>query len=407
MPDQAPCPNESGHQRVEAAVAAIRAGRMVIVTDDAERENEGDLIMAAEKITPDAVNFMLRHARGLICVPVPQDRAKELGIPPMVRVNREVHRTAFTVTVDAAHGITTGISTADRARTIALLANPATEPDDLVQPGHIHPLQAVDGGVLRRAGHTEAAVDLARMAGLAPAGVICEILNEDGTMARGEQLIAFAQTHDLPTLTIAELIAYRREREKLVEKVEEIRMPTDFGEFQLHLYRSLLDGNHHLALVKGDISDGKAVLVRVHSECLTGDVFMSRRCDCGGQLHAAMERISTEGRGVLLYMRQEGRGIGLPAKIQAYKLQESGLDTVEANAKLGFAADLRDYGTGAQILHDLGVREIRLMTNNPRKVVGLDGHRLRIVEQVPIVQPSNPDNERYLQTKKTKLGHFL
>ncbi|MFM7181976.1 MAG: bifunctional 3,4-dihydroxy-2-butanone-4-phosphate synthase/GTP cyclohydrolase II [Verrucomicrobiales bacterium] len=407
MPEEAHSPSEAGHQRVEEAVAAIRAGRMIIVTDDAERENEGDLIMAAEKITPDAVNFMLRHARGLICVPVPQERAKELGIPPMVRVNREVHRTAFTVTVDAANGITTGISTADRARTIALLANPATEPDDLVQPGHIHPLQAVDGGVLRRAGHTEAAVDLARMAGMAPAGVICEILNEDGTMARGEELAAFARAHDLPTLTIAELIAYRREREKLVEKVEVVRMPTDFGEFELHLYRSLLDGNNHLALVKGDIADGKPVLVRVHSECLTGDVFMSRRCDCGGQLHAALERISAEGRGVLLYMRQEGRGIGLPAKIRAYKLQEAGLDTVEANAKLGFAADLRDYGTGAQILHDLGVREIRLMTNNPRKVVGLDGHRLRIVEQVPIVQPANPENERYLETKKTKLGHFL
>lgn len=407
MQDQAISTSEISHQRVEAAVASIRAGRMVIVTDDADRENEGDLIMAAEKITPDAVNFMLRHARGMICVPIQQSRAKELGLPPMVRVNREVHRTAFTVTVDAATGISTGISTADRARTIALLANPDTEPDDLVQPGHIHPLQAVDGGVLRRAGHTETAVDLARMAGLTPAGVICEILNEDGTMARGEHLAAFARTHDLPTLTIAELIAYRRDREKLVEKVEQIRLPTDFGEFQLHLYRSLLDDNHHLALVNGDIGDGTPVLVRVHSECLTGDVFFSRRCDCGGQLHAAMEKISAEGRGVLLYMRQEGRGIGLPAKIRAYKLQEQGLDTVEANAQLGFAADLRDYGTGAQILHDLGIREIRLMTNNPRKVVGLDGHRLRIVEQVPIVQASNPENERYLETKKTKLGHFL
>lgn len=397
----------SRDRRVEAAVAAIREGRMVIVTDDADRENEGDLIMAAEKISPDAVNFMLRHARGLICVPIPQDRAKQLGLPPMVRVNREVHRTAFTVTVDAAAGITTGISTADRSRTISLLANPGTEPEDLVQPGHIHPLQAVDGGVLRRAGHTEAAVDLARMAGLEPAGVICEILNEDGTMARGGELETFARTHGLPTLTIAELISYRRDREKLVEKVEEIRMPTDFGEFQLHLFRALLDGNHHLALVKGDISDGSPVLVRVHSECLTGDVFFSRRCDCGGQLHAALERIANEGRGVLLYMRQEGRGIGLPAKIRAYKLQEQGFDTVEANEKLGFAADLRDYGTGAQILHDLGVREIRLMTNNPKKVVGLDGHRLRIVEQVPIVQAANPENARYLETKKTKLGHFL
>ena len=392
---------------IERALLDIQAGKMVIVTDDADRENEGDLIMAAGKITPDAVNFMLRHARGLICVPITRERALELGVSPMVRVNREVHRTAFTVTVDAASGISTGISTADRARTIGLLADRATRPDDLVQPGHIHPLVALDGGVLRRAGHTEAAVDLARMAGLEPCGVICEILNEDGTMARGPELAAFAERHGLRMITIADLIQYRNDREKLVECMEVIRLPTDFGEFDLHLYRSALDGQHHLALVKGTIDPSKPVLVRVHSECLTGDVFMSRRCDCGGQLHAALERIDAEGSGVLLYMRQEGRGIGLPAKIRAYKLQENGLDTVEANEKLGFAADLRDYGTGAQILHDLGVREIRLMTNNPRKVVGLDGHRLKIVEQVPIVQKSNPDNERYLWTKKTKLGHYL
>jgi 3,4-dihydroxy 2-butanone 4-phosphate synthase/GTP cyclohydrolase II len=392
---------------IDEALKDIREGKMVIVTDDEDRENEGDLIMAASRITPDAVNFMLRHARGLICVPITQAKAKELGIPPMVRVNREAHRTAFTVTVDASTGISTGISTADRALTISLLAQAGTRPEDLVQPGHIHPLQALDGGVLRRAGHTEAAVDLARLSGLEPAGVICEILNEDGTMARGPELAAFAATHGLRLITIADLIQYRRDREKLVEKVEMIRLPTDFGEFDLHLYRSLLDGQSHLALVKGVIDSARPVLVRVHSECLTGDVFMSRRCDCGGQLHAALERIEREGSGVLLYMRQEGRGIGLPAKIQAYKLQEQGLDTVEANEKLGYAADLRDYGTGAQILHDLGVRDIRLMTNNPRKVVGLDGHHLRIVEQIPIVQVPNAENARYLETKKTKLGHFL
>lgn len=380
---------------------------MVIVTDDEDRENEGDLVMAASAITPDAVNFMLRHARGLICVPITQERAKLLGLPPMVRVNRELYRTAFTVTVDAAHGITTGISTADRAKTIALLAAPATRAEDFVQPGHIHPLQALDGGVLRRAGHTEAAVDLARMAGLEPAGVICEILNEDGTMARGPELAEFARGHDLHMVTIAELIQHRRDRERLIEKLEQIHLPTDSGDFDLHLFCSLLDGNHHLALVKGDISGEEPVLVRVHSECLTGDVFGSRRCDCGSQLHAAMQKIADEGRGVILYMRQEGRGIGLPAKIKAYKLQEEGLDTVEANEKLGFAADLRDYGTGAQILHDLGIRKIRLMTNNPRKIIGLDGHRLQIVEQVPIVQEPHADNERYLETKKTKLGHYL
>ena len=392
---------------VEEAVAEIAAGRMVVVVDDAERENEGDLVMAAEKVTPEAVNFMLRHARGLICVPITAARATDLKLPPMVRVNREAHRTAFTVTVDAARGITTGISTADRAKTISLLADPAAGAGDFVQPGHLHPLQALEGGVLRRAGHTEAAVDLARMAGLQPAGTICEVLNDDGTMARWPQLCAFAEKHGLRILTIADLIEYRRRREKLVEAVETIRLPTDYGEFDLHLYRSLLDGQHHLALVKGTIDPTQPVLVRVHSECLTGDVFLSRRCDCGGQLHAALRRIQEEGCGILLYMRQEGRGIGLVDKIRAYKLQEQGLDTVEANARLGYPPDLRDYGTGAQILHDLGVRQIRLMTNNPKKVVGLDGHNLRIVEQIAIVQPPTAENARYLETKKSKLGHIL
>lgn len=405
-----PMPDPLSHPAtatVEEAIAEIAAGRMVVVVDDAERENEGDVVMAAERITPDAVNFMIRFARGLICVPITAPRAAELRLAPMVRENRETHQTAFTVTVDAAHGITTGISTADRARTIGLLADPAAGADALVHPGHIHPLQAREGGVLRRAGHTEAAVDLARMAGLQPAGVICEVLNDDGTMARWPQLCEFATRHGLRILTIADLIEYRRRREQLVEAIETVQLPTDYGDFELHLYRSVFDDRHHLALVKGAIDPAEPVLVRVHSECLTGDVFHSKRCDCGGQLHAALERIQAEGRGVLLYMRQEGRGIGLPAKIQAYRLQEQGLDTVEANARLGYPPDLRDYGTGAQILHDLGVRRIRLMTNNPRKLVGLEGHNLQIVEQVPIVLPPNPHNEQYLETKRTKLGHIL
>jgi len=392
---------------VDEALTEIAAGRMVVVVDDADRENEGDVIMAAEKISPDDVNFMIRHARGLICVPVTRKRAEALDLSLMVKINREAHRTAFTVTVDAATDISTGISTGDRARTIGLLANPDTTPGELVQPGHINPLQALDGGVLRRAGHTEAAVDLARMAGLQPAGVICEILNEDGTMARGTQLLAFAEKHGLKILTIEDLIQHRRTREKLVELVEVVDMPTDYGDFKLHLYRSHLDNLHHLALVRGEISPDTPTLVRVHSECLTGDVFASRRCDCGGQLHSALRRINENGSGILLYMRQEGRGIGLPAKIRAYKLQEQGRDTVEANEELGFPPDLRDYGTGAQILYDLGVRKLRLMTNNPRKVVGLDGHNLTIVEQIPIIEPSNPHNASYLETKKTKLGHHL
>jgi len=407
MPANPPASDASAVSPVEEAIEAIRLGRMVVVVDDAQRENEGDLIMAAERVTPEAVNFMARFARGLICVPMAKSRTNTLGLQAMVPVNRESHRTAFTVSVDAATNISTGISAADRSHTIALLANPQTTKSDFVTPGHIFPLQALDGGVLRRAGHTEAAVDLATLAGLQPAGVICEIMNEDGTMARLPELKDFAAKHKLPIVTIESLIEFRREREKLIELVEIIELPTDWGPFQLHLYRALIDGNHHLALVRGDVSTPEPVLVRVHSECLTGDVFMSQRCDCGGQLKAAMQRIAEADRGVLLYMRQEGRGIGLVNKIRAYKLQEQGFDTVEANEKLGYPSDLRDYGTGAQILYDLGIRELRLMTNNPKKVVGLDGHHLRIVEQVPIIQASNPHNKRYMETKKNRMGHFL
>ncbi|CAN5383563.1 bifunctional 3,4-dihydroxy-2-butanone-4-phosphate synthase/GTP cyclohydrolase II [soil metagenome] len=403
MPDTAQPPFDP----VPEILDEIRAGRMVIVTDDADRENEGDLICAASSVTPEIVNFMAKFGRGLICVPMTEEDADRLGLEMMVSHNRESMRTSFTVSVDAAVGISTGISTHDRARTIRLLADPETERADLVQPGHIFPLQAKAGGVLRRAGHTEAAVDLARLAGLRPCGVICEILNEDGTMARLPQLRTFATEHGLKMCSIEQLINYRRRREKLVQRQEQVKMPTDFGEFDLYLYATTIGDEHHLALVKGTIDPDKPILVRVHSECLTGDVFGSRRCDCGGQLHAALARLQQEGSGVLLYMRQEGRGIGLPAKIHAYKLQEEGLDTVEANERLGFGSDLRDYGMGAQILHDLGVREIRLMTNNPKKVVGLEGHDLRIVEQVPIRQDPNPDNARYLETKKAKLGHLL
>ncbi len=393
---------------IESILADIRAGKMVIITDDADRENEGDLICAAQCATPEMVNFMAKHARGLICVPITEDRAQHLGLNAMVQRTGDTFHTNFTVSVDASKGVTTGISAPDRARTIEVLASRTSKAGDLVQPGHIFPLIAKNGGVLRRAGHTEAAVDLATMAGLEPAGVICEIMNDDGTMARLPQLIEFAKEHHLKIGTIESLIRHRQEREKLIEREQVIKMPTDFGEFDLHLYRSKLNGGeHHLALVKGPIDDGHPVLVRVHSECLTGDVFGSRRCDCGSQLHTAMERIEKEGRGVLLYMRQEGRGIGLPAKIHAYKLQEEGLDTVEANEKLGYPMDLRDYGLGAQILFDLGVRKIRLMTNNPRKVIGLEGHKLHIVEQVPIQSVPNEHNAKYLETKRTKMGHSL
>jgi len=392
---------------VDDVVADIASGKMVIVTDDADRENEGDLVMAAEKVTAASVNFMAMHGRGLICVPISNGRAEQLGLKRMVAENREMYSTDFTVSVDAADGVTTGISAHDRARTIQIIANSISEPNDLVQPGHVFPLRAKDGGVLRRAGHTEAAVDLAIMAGLQPAGVLCEILHDDGTMARLPELMRFRQKHGLRICTIQSLIAHRRVREKLVEREQIVKMPTEYGDFDLHLYRSKLDGSHHLALVKGTISSNKPTLVRVHSECLTGDVFGSRRCDCGNQLHAALRQISEEGDGVLVYMRQEGRGIGLAAKIHAYKLQEEGLDTVEANARLGFPMDLRDYGLGAQILFDLGVRQFRFLTNNPKKVIGLEGYGIQMIEQVPIRSPANPHNEKYLETKKQKMGHLL
>ena len=380
---------------------------MVIVTDDADRENEGDLLMAASKVTPAAVNFMAKNGRGLICSPITEDRAQKLGLQRMVAHNRELFKTDFTVSVDATAGISTGISAKDRATTIRVLSQESSLPADLVQPGHVFPLQAKPGGVLQRAGHTEAAVDLARLAGLDPSGVICEILKDDGSMARLPDLVKFKRKHGLKLCSIQDLIAHRRKSEKLVEREESILMPTDYGDFDLHLYRSLVDGMHHIALVMGKISTAKPTLVRVHSECLTGDVFGSRRCDCGSQLHQAMKRIQEAGSGVLVYMRQEGRGIGLGPKIHAYKLQEQGLDTVEANEKLGFPMDLREYGLGAQILADLGVHRIRLLTNNPRKVVGLEGYDIEIVEQLPIRSATNPHNAKYLATKKKKMGHRL
>ena len=391
---------------VEAIVADIAAGKLVIVADDPGRENEADLIGAASLVTPEMVAFMASHGRGLICAPITAERVEALDLPPMSRRNREGHRTAFTVAVDAAKNITTGISAADRCKTIQLLANDAAGPETLVQPGHVFPLQAVEDGVLRRAGHTEAGVDLARMAGLPAAAVLCEIMYEDGTMARVGDLGDYQKKHALKACTIAQIIEHRRRQEKLVKREETIEMPTDFGNFDCHLYRVQTDGSHHLAFTRGEISPDEPTIVRVHSECLTGDVFGSRRCDCGGQLHTAMELIAKEG-GVLLYLRQEGRGIGLAAKIHAYKLQQEGLDTVQANEKLGFASDLRDYGMGAQILYDLGVRKIRLLTNNPKKVIGLDGYGLEITEQLPLKLDSNPHNERYLETKRTKLGHSL
>jgi 3,4-dihydroxy 2-butanone 4-phosphate synthase / GTP cyclohydrolase II len=392
---------------VPEVIADIRKGKMVIVTDDADRENEGDLVMAAAKATTASINFMATHARGLICSPVTEARAQQLGLQRMVAHNREMYKTDFTVSVDAAKHITTGISAKDRAYTAKLLSSKDSTPNDLVQPGHIFPLQARLGGVLQRAGHTEAAVDLARLAGLDPSGVICEILNEDGSMARLPDLLKFKEKHGLKICSIEDLIAYRRKQEKLIEREQTIFMPTDYGDFDLYLYRSTLDDAHHLALVKGKIDSSKPTLVRVHSECLTGDVFGSKRCDCGSQLHQALKKIEEAGEGVLVYMRQEGRGIGLGPKIHAYKLQEQGFDTVEANEKLGFPGDLRDYGLGAQILVDLGVKKIRLLTNNPRKVVGLEGYDLEIVEQVPIRSEANPHNANYLATKKKKMGHLL
>ena len=392
---------------IETVVADLRKGKLVIVVDDADRENEGDLLMAAERVTPETVNFMAKHGRGLICVPTTSERLKQLGVEQMVVQNRDTFKTDFQVSVDAARGITTGISAADRAQTIRVMAAPTALANDLVQPGHVFPLRAKAGGVLQRAGHTEAAVDLVKLAGCRPIGVICEIMNDDGSMARLPELVKFARKHRLRICTIEALIKHRRLREKLVERVEVVKMPTEYGDFNLFLYRSNIDGQNHLALVKGDVAGKKGVLVRVHSECLTGDVFGSRRCDCGSQLHQALRRVNEAGQGVVLYMRQEGRGIGLGPKIQAYKLQENGYDTVEANQKLGFPMDLREYGLGAQILVDLGLKTIRLLTNNPKKVVGLEGYGLEIVEQLPIQVKPNPHNAKYLKTKREKLGHMI
>jgi 3,4-dihydroxy 2-butanone 4-phosphate synthase/GTP cyclohydrolase II len=395
--------------RVADAIEDIRQGKMVIVADDEDRENEGDLVCAASEITPEAVNFMLRHARGLICVAMTNERADELGLPLMTENNTDPNKTAFTVSVDAAtrFGVTTGISAYDRAKTIQILIDPETRPADLRRPGHIFPLRARPGGVLRRVGQTEAAVDLARLAGLPAAGVICEILNEDGSMARRPELEVVAGEHGLRFITVADLVSYRLARERLVKRIAEAELPTAFGTFRLIGYTNIVDQRDHVALVKGDPAGRSDVLVRMHSECLTGDVFGSRRCDCGEQLHAAMERIEEEGVGAIVYLKQEGRGIGLANKVRAYDLQDQGRDTVEANEALGFKADLREYGLGAQILLDLGLTSIRLLTNNPRKIVGLEGYGLKVTGREPLKVEAGDFNREYLATKRTKLGHIL
>ena len=396
-----------GLSSIAEAIEDIKAGKFVIIVDSEDREDEGDLALAAEKVTPEAINFMAKRARGLICLPVIGKRLDELRIPLMVGENTSKFSTAFTVSIEAKHRVSTGISASDRAETIKAVLDPATETEDLVRPGHMFPLRAREGGVLVRAGHTEAIVDLARLAGLYPAGVICEIMNEDGSMARLPQLEVMSEKYGIKIVTVADLIAYRRRHEKLVHRVAEAKLPTSYGEFTAIAYKSDIDPDEHLVLVMGDISTEEPVLVRVHSECVTGDVFGSLRCDCGDQIALAMQSIAQEGRGVFLYMRQEGRGIGFHNKIRAYALQDEGLDTVEANLSLGFAPDLRDYGIGAQILAELGLHQIRLLTNNPKKVIGLEGYGLKVVETIPIITAPNPHNLHYLEVKRKKLGHLL
>jgi 3,4-dihydroxy 2-butanone 4-phosphate synthase / GTP cyclohydrolase II len=397
----------TGFSAIEDALEDFRGGKMIVVCDGEDRENEGDLVLAAQFATPEAINFMAKEGRGLVCLALTPERCDELGLDLMAPKNEDPLKTAFTVSIEAREGVTTGISAHDRAHTIQIAIDPASRPQDLVQPGHVFPLKARTGGVLERTGHTEASVDLSRLAGLTPAGVICEIMKDDGTMARVSDLVPYCERHGLRMITVADLIAYRRRTEKLVERVVATGLPTTFGEFSAVGYRSLVDNKHHVALVKGDVDGREDVLVRVHSECLTGDVFHSLRCDCGEQLEAALAMIEEEGLGVLLYLSQEGRGIGLLNKLRAYRLQEDGLDTVDANLKLGLPADLRDYGIGAQILTDLGLTSIRILTNNPKKIIGMEGYGLSVTDQLPIVAPANPHNEAYLRAKRERMGHTL